>query len=132
MDSPNNLDVCDGFVGEANGVDSFSGEQASGEPSSGMFFSSVEEMKSFYKRYASNKGFEWKIRTSKKGEDGKLKYFMLSCSREGHRVSGVPCTLKTLPTKVKSCPAKMNYGILKSLSLTTLTQLAPLSQGHSS
>jgi len=57
INSPNNSDVCYGFDGEANGVDSFSGDQASYEPSSGMSFSSVEDVKSFYQKYASKKGF---------------------------------------------------------------------------
>jgi len=38
MDSSNNLDVCDGFDGEANGVDSFSGEEGSWEHSTRMIF----------------------------------------------------------------------------------------------
>jgi len=35
---------------------------------------------------ASMKGFGRKIRTSKKGEDGKINHSMLSCSGEGYDV----------------------------------------------
>jgi hypothetical protein len=108
MESSNNLDNCDGnFDDEANRVDNSNGELASWEPVTGMSFPSIDEVKLFYKKYASIKGFGWKTRTSKKGENGEINYIMLSCTREGHRVSEIPCTLKTLPTKVKNCPAKI-------------------------
>ncbi|XP_045809748.1 protein FAR-RED IMPAIRED RESPONSE 1-like [Trifolium pratense] len=107
------MDTCVGFDGEASGVDSYNGEQESWEPATGMSFSSIDEVKSFYGKYASIKGFGWKIRTSRKGEDGKLNYLMLSCSREGRRVSEIPRTLKTLPTKVKNCPSKITIKLAK-------------------
>ena len=78
-----------------------------------MTFSSIDDVKSFYGKNASVKGFGWKTRSSKKGDDGEVNYVMLSCSREGRRVSEIPCTLKTLPTKVKNCPAKVTAKLEK-------------------
>jgi len=43
-------------------------------------------VKSFYEKYDFVKGSGWKIRTSKKGGDGKINHSMLSCSREGYHV----------------------------------------------
>ncbi|WJX31228.1 hypothetical protein P8452_19679 [Trifolium repens] len=77
------------------------------EPAAGMCFSCLDEVKSFYGEYALKKGFRWKIRTSRKGPDGEICYLILACSREGSKVSKVSCTSKTLPEKVKSCPAKI-------------------------
>ncbi|XP_004514173.1 protein FAR-RED IMPAIRED RESPONSE 1-like [Cicer arietinum] len=77
------------------------------EPTTWMCFSCLEEVKSFYEEYASRKGFGWKIRYSRKGQDGELCYLILACSREGSKVSKISCTLKTLPTKVNNCPAKI-------------------------
>ncbi|KAK2410649.1 protein FAR1-RELATED SEQUENCE [Trifolium repens] len=67
----------------------------------------MDDVKSFYVEYASRKEFGWRIRTSKKGEDGELCYLVLACAREGNNVSNVPCTLKTLPTRVKQCQARI-------------------------
>ncbi|XP_004509897.2 protein FAR1-RELATED SEQUENCE 4-like [Cicer arietinum] len=72
-----------------------------------MCFSCLDEVKSFYEEYASRKGFGWKIRSSRKWQDGELCYLILSCSIEGSKVSKNLCTLKTLPTKVNSCPVKI-------------------------
>ena len=83
------------------------------EPASGMSFPSKEAVKSFYRQYASRMGFGSKVRNSKKGRDGKLHYFMLTCSREG---TCVPITLKTLPQSIiivkptLQFPSKMDCG----------------------
>ncbi|MDV3145749.1 MAG: hypothetical protein Q8736_02615, partial [Sweet potato little leaf phytoplasma] len=73
------------------------------EPKSEMCFSSLEELKSFYSEYAVRVGFGWKVRTSKKNDDGLVYYTIIACSREGSHVSSIPSTLKTLPTKAKGC-----------------------------
>ena len=51
--------------------------------------------------------FGWKIRNSKKGDNGEWNYLMLTCTREGSRVSKVPATLKTLPAQVAKCRASI-------------------------
>ncbi|XP_073223414.1 protein FAR1-RELATED SEQUENCE 5-like [Cicer arietinum] len=77
------------------------------EPATGMRFSCLDEVKSFYEEYASKKGFGWKVRFSRKWQDGELCYLILSWSREWSKVSKVSCTLKTLPTKVNNGPAEI-------------------------
>ncbi|KAK2375490.1 protein FAR-RED IMPAIRED RESPONSE [Trifolium repens] len=106
MDSSNKMMDCGSSVGEFIEVDKFQDDGASWEPATDMCFSSVDDVKSFYAEYALRKGFGWRIRTSKK-EDGELCYLVLVCARERNNVSNVPCTLKTLPTKVKQCPARI-------------------------
>ena len=107
MDTSNNSVDCGGDDGEAVGVDIVNDDHEKWEPVTRMCFSSIEEVKSFYGEYASKKGFGWKIRTSRKGEDGQICYLILACTREGSRASEIPCTLTTRPTKVKNCPAKI-------------------------
>ncbi|KAI5418632.1 hypothetical protein KIW84_043020 [Lathyrus oleraceus] len=76
-------------------------------PAIGMCFSCLEEVKTYYQEYALKKGFGWRIRSSKKGDDGEVNYLILSCSREGSNISKISYTLKTLPSRAKSCPAKI-------------------------
>ncbi|KAI5421367.1 hypothetical protein KIW84_044980 [Lathyrus oleraceus] len=76
-------------------------------PAIGMWFSYLEEVKTYYQEYALKKGFGWRIRSSKKGEDGEVNYLILSCSREGSNISKNSCTLKTLLSRAKNCPAKI-------------------------
>ncbi|KAL5072038.1 hypothetical protein RYX36_022925, partial [Vicia faba] len=42
-----------------------------------------------------------------RGDDEELNYLILSCSREGSNVSKISCTLKTLPSRAKNCPANI-------------------------
>ncbi|CAK8570745.1 unnamed protein product [Lathyrus sativus] len=72
-----------------------------------MCFSCLEEVKTYYQEYALKKGFGWRIRSSKKGDDGEFNYLILSCSREGSNISKISCTLKTLPSRAKNCPVKI-------------------------
>jgi len=55
-------------------VDNFNveDEDALWEPKTDMCFSSIDDVKSFYREYALRKGFDWKIRTSRKGNDGEV------------------------------------------------------------
>ncbi|XP_012575559.1 protein FAR1-RELATED SEQUENCE 5-like [Cicer arietinum] len=94
------------------------------EPTTGMCFSCLEEVKSFYEEYALRKGFGWKIRSSRKGQDGELCYLILSCSRKGSKVSKISCTLKILPTKVNNCPAKIVIKLNKD-GLWYITKFEP-------
>ena len=98
------VDRVDGSVPE---VDNSKTNTEIVEPNVGMIFHSTEEIKAFYQKYANVMGFGWKIRNSKKGDDGELNYLMLACTREGSRVSKIPATLKTLPTQVAKCRAKI-------------------------
>ncbi|XP_050902330.1 protein FAR-RED IMPAIRED RESPONSE 1-like [Lathyrus oleraceus] len=76
-------------------------------PAIGMYFSCLEEVKKYYQEYVLKKGFGWRIRPSKKGDDGEVNYLTLSCSREGSNISKISCTLKTLSSRAKNYPAKI-------------------------
>ncbi|KAG6519161.1 hypothetical protein ZIOFF_022650 [Zingiber officinale] len=52
-------------------------------PQVGMYFSSEEEIRSFYKSYAQGLGFGISKLVSKKGDDGQIKYFSFGCSKNG-------------------------------------------------
>ncbi|XP_058764116.1 protein FAR-RED IMPAIRED RESPONSE 1-like [Vicia villosa] len=97
------------------------GDDSRWVPEIGMCFYCVEEVKTYYQQYALKKGFGWRIRSSKKGDDGELNYIILSCSRGGSTVSKISCTLKTLPSRAKNCPAKI-YVKMKEDGLWYITQ----------
>ncbi|CAJ2674140.1 unnamed protein product [Trifolium pratense] len=79
MDCSNKTVDCGGSSGhEFIEVDKFQDDDTSWEPTKDMCFSSADDVKSFYREYALRKGFGWKIRTSRKGDDGELCYLMLS------------------------------------------------------
>ncbi|XP_057438088.1 protein FAR1-RELATED SEQUENCE 6-like [Lotus japonicus] len=52
-------------------------------PQPGMIFSSEDEVRSYYKEFASQLGFRVMTRTSRKGRDGRVKYLILQCSGSG-------------------------------------------------
>ncbi|GAU23098.1 hypothetical protein TSUD_183990 [Trifolium subterraneum] len=107
MNSSDKTVNCNSSGHEFIEIDKFQDDGVSWEPATDMCFSSADEVNSFYGEYALRKGFGWKIRTSRKGQDGEICYLILACSKERHIVSNVPCTLKTNPTKGKKCPARM-------------------------
>ncbi|CAL5186353.1 unnamed protein product [Lathyrus oleraceus] len=76
-------------------------------PTIGMYFYCLEEVKIYYQEYALKKGFGWRIKSSKKGDDGEVNYLILSCSRAGSNISKLSCKLKTLPSREKNYPAKI-------------------------
>ncbi|KAG6518896.1 hypothetical protein ZIOFF_022377 [Zingiber officinale] len=57
-------------------------------PQVGMYFSSEEEVRAFYKSYAQGLGFGISKLGSKKGDDGQIKYFSFGCSK--NVISGNP------------------------------------------
>lgn len=73
-----------------------------------MEFDLVDDIKSFCGTYAFTKGFGWKIRNSKRGLDGQLHYMVvLAYTQKESCMSKVPPTLKTIPTSVAKCDAKI-------------------------
>lgn len=52
-------------------------------PEVGMMFNDEKELWDFYKGYAYHIGFLIRKWNSKKGDDGKIKYVTITCSREG-------------------------------------------------
>ncbi|XP_057440812.1 protein FAR1-RELATED SEQUENCE 5-like [Lotus japonicus] len=79
----------------------------------GMSFKSAECVKAHYRQYAMKKGFGMKVRNSKKGTDGQIKYNMFACVWEGNYVSSLPNDLKTNPTRKIQCPAKICTSVHK-------------------
>lgn len=75
--TPHSLEECKREIICFNESDSFPVPQA------GMLFSSEDEVRSFYARYANQLGFRIKTRTSKRTRDGRVKYLILQCSGEG-------------------------------------------------
>ncbi|KAF9602842.1 hypothetical protein IFM89_031702 [Coptis chinensis] len=49
----------------------------------GMKFDSFDDMLQYYRKYGNEKGFPVKIRTSRKGDDGDMRWVILACCREG-------------------------------------------------
>ena len=54
-----------------------------GPPTVGMVFTSEEEVRNYYSKYAHCKGFGIYRRSSRCGDDGKVKYFTLACANAG-------------------------------------------------
>jgi len=69
-----------------------------------MQFDTIEDIKTFYKKYAVKYGFGVRIQTSKKDDDNHLCYLKLVCLMEGKYVSQILLELKTHPTQRKECP----------------------------
>jgi len=76
-------------------------------PTIGMCFSSVEEATKFYRKYAMTKGFAIRRRSSKKGTDKQLRYFILVCSRAGSYVPKNRGESKSIPTQANKCSARI-------------------------
>jgi len=76
-------------------------------PRVGICFESRNEVMTFYCQYGIRKGFGMRIRSSKKGTNNELRYFILVCSREGNYVSAIPADMQTQPTQALNCPARI-------------------------
>jgi len=50
-------------------------------PTVGMYFESPNDVNTFYHQYAVKRGFDIRTRSSKKGIDNELRYFVPICSR---------------------------------------------------
>ncbi|MED6130092.1 hypothetical protein PIB30_114635, partial [Stylosanthes scabra] len=78
------------------------------EPIVEMEFDSLDALRLFFKRYAFDMGFGWKVRTSKKDKNGDVYYVVIVCSREGTPTSKGPSLGRTFPTQKANCQAKIN------------------------
>jgi len=74
-----------------------------------MSFNNVDVVKTFYKEYAIRKGFGIRKRSSKRGKDKELRYFMLVCAKARKYTSFIPTEVNTLPTQKHECPACIDY-----------------------
>ncbi|XP_059451023.1 protein FAR1-RELATED SEQUENCE 5-like [Corylus avellana] len=84
------------------------GNQMVGEPRVDMMFDSEEEVIAYYKQYAKPVGFGVTRRTSKIGDDGKLRYFTIACVREGKSRSKSSNIVRPKPMEKMGCKAKIN------------------------
>ncbi|KAH9734196.1 protein FAR1-RELATED SEQUENCE [Citrus sinensis] len=77
------------------------------EPVLGMLFDNHEEMFAFYKAYGKQEGFPVKVRSTKKGTDGIVKYATFACGRSGKSESKSANALKSKPIVKNGCDAKI-------------------------
>ncbi|KAH9777143.1 protein FAR1-RELATED SEQUENCE [Citrus sinensis] len=77
------------------------------EPALGMLFDNHEEMFAFYKAYGKQEGFPVKVRSTKKGIDGIVKYATFACGRSGKSESKSANALKPKPNVKNGCDAKI-------------------------
>ncbi|KAJ0099063.1 hypothetical protein Patl1_21168 [Pistacia atlantica] len=59
------------------------GDEEVEPPHVGMVFSSQEEVRNYYIKYAQRQGFGIMPRSSRCGDEGKLTYFILACAQSG-------------------------------------------------
>jgi len=78
-----------------------------GVPTIGMCFLSAAEATTFYRQYAITKGFGIRRRSSKKGTEKQLRYFILASSRAGTYVSRIPTETRSILTQANECPARI-------------------------
>ncbi|KAG6624393.1 hypothetical protein CIPAW_16G024000 [Carya illinoinensis] len=78
------------------------------EPNVGMTFSSEEEVRSYYMKYAKHKGFGVRKRNSRQSEDERVRWFTLVCARQGTAKSQASNILKPRQTKRVGCKARVN------------------------
>ncbi|KAJ6829555.1 protein FAR1-RELATED SEQUENCE 9-like [Iris pallida] len=72
----------------------------------GMKFDKVDEMYELYRKYAQQKGFSIKKRSSKK-DNGVLRYVCFACCREGKHKTESDTPLQPEPTSKIGCKAKL-------------------------
>ncbi|XP_039130925.1 protein FAR1-RELATED SEQUENCE 5-like [Dioscorea cayenensis subsp. rotundata] len=77
-------------------------------PKAGMVFNSEEEVYSLYVEYARQEGFGIAKKSTKVGDDGKLKYYALSCVRGGKRISTAKSVFNPRLSTKTNCEAKIN------------------------
>ncbi|XP_052172312.1 protein FAR1-RELATED SEQUENCE 5-like [Diospyros lotus] len=80
-------------------------------PQVGMKFKDANEIFEFYKKYAYNVGFPVRKRTSRKGEDGVVKYVTFSCCREGQRSRSKSTNSMPQPTIQIGCKARLTASV---------------------
>ncbi|XP_031259814.1 protein FAR1-RELATED SEQUENCE 5-like [Pistacia vera] len=81
------------------------------EPKLGMVFDSFDELLQYYKSYGSKRGFEAIIRSSRKGDDGELRYATLACSCSGKWNSNSRNAFKMHPVTKTDCKAHITASL---------------------
>lgn len=138
MDIDLNLDVAEEIPSEKgdckidsneNNFKDSSTEDVREDPRAGMQFSSEEEVRSYFQKYAYDKGFGIKKVSAKSSSDGHSKYYSLACARGGKRVSASMNTFHARPSTRIGCKAKINVVVSNdgscSISCSSRTQSYP-------
>ncbi|KAF5181273.1 hypothetical protein FRX31_029139 [Thalictrum thalictroides] len=79
----------------------------------GMDFASSEELYHYYVQYGSEKGFPVMKRSSKKGDDGIVRWVTFACARSGKSESTSRNAFKMQPITKTSCKAKLNAALCR-------------------
>jgi hypothetical protein len=78
------------------------------QPTKGMLFDSKDDAINFYKNYAKKTRFGVTKRGCKKNEDGKVRYFTLTCNRQGKAQYTSKDTFKPNPsTRMQECSVQL-------------------------
>ena len=72
-----------------------------------MLFDNHEKMFAFYKGYGKQEGFPVKVRSTKKGTDGIVKYATFACGHNGKSESKSANVLKPKPNVKNGCDGKI-------------------------
>ncbi|PIA39893.1 hypothetical protein AQUCO_02600385v1 [Aquilegia coerulea] len=78
----------------------------------GMIFDSVGEVFDYYVKYGNEKGFPVKRRSSKKGDDGEVRWVIFACSRSGKTESTSKKAFKMHHLTKTGCKAKINAALM--------------------
>ncbi|XP_031250379.1 protein FAR1-RELATED SEQUENCE 5-like [Pistacia vera] len=81
------------------------------EPKPGMVFDSFDELLQYYKSYGNKRGFEAIIRSSRKGDDGELRYATLACSYSGKWNNNSRNAFKMHPVTKTDCKAHITTSL---------------------
>jgi len=91
-------------------------------------------LKKFIDNKAISKAFAIRTRSSKKGPDKELKYFMLVCARVGKYASSILIEVNTQPTQTIECLARITVGIKMESGILCLctknTHMTSTQQSH--
>ncbi|XP_052209231.1 protein FAR1-RELATED SEQUENCE 5-like [Diospyros lotus] len=109
MSDPENVVAEDDEIEIEVGVDNECTSEASEiiVPTVGMKFKDHNEIFEFYKTYVYSVGFPVRKRSSRKDDDGLLKYVTFSCSQEGRRTGDTSNSLRPQPTIQTRCFARL-------------------------
>ncbi|KQJ90913.1 hypothetical protein BRADI_4g34550v3 [Brachypodium distachyon] len=85
------------------------GDSLDDQPKKGIMFDSEDDAIRFYKGYAKTKDFGVVRRTARHGDDRKLNYFTLACSRQGKAQYSSKNSFNPNPSTRMQCPAKVKF-----------------------
>ncbi|XP_075671108.1 protein FAR-RED IMPAIRED RESPONSE 1-like [Castanea sativa] len=77
------------------------------DPKVGMMFNSIDDIMKYYTRYGKEKGFAVAKRSSKKGDDGEVRYVTIACNRAGKPRNRSSNPLKLQSESKTDCKAQL-------------------------